>query len=108
MGIAADIIEGILSILHPNSGVCHDITASGLPGQQGIILKEVDRFVYSITLLADPNNSNTVLIGFNNGVPSFPMAAGGVLSIRCKNPSRLNMTAKFLGSASDSLHAIEA
>ena len=107
MGIATDIIDGILSILHPNSGVCHDINGSGLPGGQGPILKEVDRFVYAMTLLADSNNLNTVFVGMNNGVPSFPIAPGGVLTIRGKNLSRLNMTAKFVAQT-DVLHAIEA
>ena len=108
MGIAADIIDGILSILHPNSGVCHDINAAGLPNQSGPILKEIDRFAYSVTLLADPNNSNIILLGFNNGTPSFPLIQGAGLTIRCKNPSRLNMSAKFLGASTDILHAIEA
>ena len=88
-GIARDIWTRFFQIISEGE-VIWDVQNSVGDGVTRKLVPNANYVRPSVTIRADPNNSATILIGFN-GSASFPMAANSAITIDWFNPVKNNL-----------------
>lgn len=94
-GIAVDIFHLFITLLSSDLGVQEHQVTNGIAGAPFKLLSAVNRVIPAFTIVN--SGTTTVNIGFK-GTASFPLPAGASITLRWKNPQKLNIVVDDLGT----------